>query len=103
MVFIGSPYDPGPHTFLEAQSFGAIVINGIKEGGARETFIEGKTGFNIAYKDSFALAEKILFILRNRDIALKMSLDAFENIQKNWKWEYVADRIAQAITDTWDK
>lgn len=60
-----------PNAVLESMAAGIPVV-ATAVGGCRELIVDGVTGFLIPPGDSQALAEKILFLLRNPDVAQQM-------------------------------
>lgn len=55
-----------PNVLLEAQSLGVPVV-APRVGGVPEVVEEGQTGFSVPDADAASLAEKLLFILRDRE------------------------------------
>jgi len=69
---------------LEAGASGKPVI-GANEGGLKETIIDNKTGFLINPSPE-NIAEKIILLNKNRELAKKMGLEAREYVKK-FDWE----------------
>ena len=69
-----------PNVFVEASSYGIPVIGGI-EGGASSAIIDQKTGFLINPKEVKYLSTKIILLLKNKSIAEKMGLAAFNKVK----------------------
>lgn len=64
-VYVLPSYREGtPRTVLEAMAMGRAIIT-TDAPGCRETVIEGKTGFLVPIKNSFAVAEKMLEFIDN--------------------------------------
>lgn len=77
-----------PMTWLEAMAMEkALVTSNI--GWAEEIMINGITGFTIDPKDHKKYAEKILFLLENKDVALNMGKAAREIVLQKFSTETV--------------
>lgn len=61
---VPSVYDNSPYTCLEAMSCGAAVI-GSSAGGTKEYIIDGESGLVIAPRDSQAIAEALITLLKD--------------------------------------
>jgi len=70
---------------LESLACGTPVI-AVNEGGYKETVKNGSTGYLIK-RDPTILANKILFLLRNKGKYKYLSKNGIQDVQKNWKWE----------------
>ena len=75
-----------PLTIIEAMLSGLPVV-ATSVGGIPEEVIEGRTGYLVEPKDSVGLAEAILKLLENKQLAIKMGSDgrriALGNFTKN--------------------
>lgn len=69
---------------LEAMAC-AVPVVAVREGGYKETVIDGETGYLIP-KDPYALAEKLEFLLSNAKIRSKMGEAARLYVEENWTW-----------------
>jgi glycosyltransferase involved in cell wall biosynthesis len=87
---IPSDYESFGLVALEAEASGVPVIAS-KRGGLRFLLEEGKTGLFLKNRTPHELANKIVFILRNRQLREEMSKNAIE-FAKSYSWELVAER-----------
>lgn len=69
----------------EAQACGTPCIT-FDSPGLRETVKDGYSGFIVEYGNWEKMAEKVIFLIKNRDLREKMSRNAFE-WSKNFSWE----------------
>jgi N-acetyl-alpha-D-glucosaminyl L-malate synthase BshA len=76
---------------LEAMASGLPVVT-TKVGGLPEIVTEGENGFLVEPKNPQQLAEKILFLLKNDELRLKMSLNNREKV-KQYRWENVVAQL----------
>ena len=61
--------------------------------GAREIVIDGKTGFLVPPKDISVLSEKLLFLLQNEEIAIKMGREGRKIVEEKFPVEKMVDEI----------
>jgi len=61
--------------------------------GARELVIDGETGFLVPPKNISILTEKLIFLLKNSDIACKMGSIGRERVKKLFPVEKMVDEI----------
>ena len=66
---------------LEAQAMGLPVI-GFDSGGFPETIINEKTGYIVRDRSSKELAEKVLYLVKNKNVYAEFSKDAILNSKK---------------------
>jgi glycosyltransferase involved in cell wall biosynthesis len=95
-LFAYAPYlEPlglGP---LEAMSMGIPVV-AVKEGGPRETIIDGYNGF-LVDRDTFQFGNKVLSILTDDSLRQELSRNALDSIQSYWNWDFSFERLNSAI------
>lgn len=70
---------------LESMASGTLVI-AANISSYREIIEEGKTGLFVEFNPE-ELANKILFVINNRSICLKMGEEGRKTIKKMWTWE----------------
>ncbi len=94
-VFCLPSYHEGlPRSIIEAMSMELpVVATDIR--GCREEVIEGETGFLIPVRDSKALAEKVLVLLRDKEMAQRFGKRARELVLE----QYVEKDIIQMQVD----
>jgi len=89
-----------PSVWLEA--FGRVAIEGMacgkplvstRVGGLAEINLDGETGLIVEPKNPSQLAEAILKILKNPDLAKEMSQKARERVEKFYTYEAVAEKL----------
>lgn len=77
------------NSFLEAMAAGIPII-GTPVGGIIDFLVDSVTGFCIKPEDAGALADKILYVLNNKDLVEKVKINALALVRKNYSWEIVA-------------
>lgn len=80
--------------YLEASACGLPVVGGIS-GGAPDALLEGETGFAVDGLNPAAVAEKILYLLDNPDVASKMGARGRQWIADEWEWKHWSNRFNQ--------
>lgn len=84
---------------IEAQACGTPVI-GTKIGGIPHAIKNGETGLLVLPKDSQKLAEAILKILEDKDLALSMGQKGHQRVMDKFTWEnssLIMDDIIRSI------
>lgn len=74
--------------FAEALACGTPVI-ATDVGGTRDIVKDGKNGFIVPQKDSEAIAEKLLLIYKDPQLALKLGRHGSKFIRDNFGWDSV--------------
>lgn len=87
-----SLWEPFGNVSLEAMAFGKPVI-ATDVGGIPEVVEDGVTGILIPPKDSGKLAEVIIYLLKNPEIAKKMGEAGRKRVQKYFTPERVGDEV----------
>jgi glycosyltransferase involved in cell wall biosynthesis len=75
--------EPFGITALEAMASGKPVI-AFASGGLSEIIVDGETGFLVRRRDHLALADKIMTLLEDRALAMKMGANARRLVEKNY-------------------
>lgn len=88
--------DPFPLVSLEAASHGKPIICFDKSGGTPE-FIESSMGFVVPYLDLYAMAEKIIYLAKNREIRIEMGNRAAEKVRRGNDVSVQAPKILEII------
>jgi len=91
-----SDYDPSPKAMNEAMNFELPIITTTIVGTAYDLVQDEKNGYIINVGDINALAQKIDYVNKNRDIAKKMGEKSLE-IVNEWTFEKDAYYINEAI------
>lgn len=81
-------------TLLEALACGTPCI-GSRVGGIPDTIIDGKTGFLVEPARPDQLAEKILMLLRDKDLRTDMGRDGRRFVEEHFSWEAKAKEHAE--------
>ena len=76
---------------------GTPVI-GVREGGVKESVIDGVTGF-LVEPDPHAIAARIAYVQEHPDARQAMSRRCVEYIRSQWTWQQAADRYEQAVVE----
>ena len=91
-VFVyGARMEPFGLAPLEAMACGLPVV-AVKEGGVRETVINGKTGF-LTQRDPCEFAEKIRLLLEDQDLTKCYGTQARQYIERSWTWELAVKKL----------
>jgi glycosyltransferase involved in cell wall biosynthesis len=81
---------------LEAMASGIPVI-GSDIGGITDIIEDRKTGLLVKSEDPDDLAEKILFILSNKNFRLNMSTEAMNLINQKFSWDTVTKQFVEVF------
>lgn len=81
-----------PITFLEANGCRCPVI-GSYAGGIADAIEDGKNGFLVPPDDEQALAERILTLFRNPDLADQIGRYGRQRVERYFTWEQITDRL----------
>lgn len=84
-------------TFIEANACNKPVIGG-RSGGAIEAVKDGVTGFLVDPQNENEVAEKIIFLLQDEELARKMGKDGRKRVEKDFSWENRANELAEQLT-----
>lgn len=80
--------------YLEASACGLPVVGGIS-GGAPDALLEGETGFAVDGLKPREVAEKIIYLLDNPEIASGMGARGRQWIIDEWEWRHWSVRFNQ--------
>ena len=84
--------------YLEASACGLPVVGGIS-GGAPDALLEGETGFAVDGLNPAAVAEKIIYLLDNPEIASAMGVRGRQWIVDEWEWRNWSARFNQLLSE----
>ena len=96
-IFVMPGISGGPQSTLEAMSKKCICIGGRNNALLHEIIINGKTGFEVKSYDPQALAERMEYILKNKNRMKKIGEAAYKNMLKKFTWQKVAENINKEI------
>jgi len=91
---IPSYYEPFGLVVLEANASQVPVVAS-RVGGLQTTIKDGETGLLFEPRNCLDLKEKILKLYTSKDLAEKITKNAYENVKKNYSWTNIADKIDQ--------
>ncbi|WP_342304731.1 glycosyltransferase family 4 protein [Methanolobus sp. ZRKC5] len=84
-----------PLTILEAMSVGTPVVS-LKVGGIPEIVTDGENG-SLVDDNANMIANGIISLYENKDMANNYKLKAYESINKEFNWEYVAKQYSELV------
>lgn len=82
--------------YLEASACGLAVIGG-KSGGAPDAVLEGETGYAVDGTSAAEVADAVIKLLLNPDLARAMGARGREWIIDEWRWDLWATRFASLL------
>jgi len=85
------------NSFVEALEAGLPII-GTPVGGITDIIEDGKTGLFVRLEDSADLAEKIIQLLEDKDLARRLAENGRKMVEERFSW----DKIAQNYGNTFD-
>jgi len=89
IVVIPSLYEAPSAVALEAMAMKKPVVAS-NVGGIPEVVVDGKTGFLVPSKNPKAIAEKVIFLLKNPQIAKEIGERGFQRVKGNFTQEKLA-------------
>ena len=96
VVVVPSISEPFSMVLLEAMSLGRPVV-ATACGGLPELIVDGETGFLVPVNDSGKLAEKILYLLQNKEMAERMGEKGQERARKVFNIDIFISRFINAF------
>jgi phosphatidylinositol alpha-1,6-mannosyltransferase len=84
-------------TLLEAGACRKPVVAG-RHGGVSDAVIEGETGLLVDPLDVDAVAEAIICLLKNREMAIQMGINAQNWIKREANWQHVATQTVALMS-----
>lgn len=93
-----SVLEPFGLTALEAMACETPVV-AVREGGYRETIIDGKTGF-LVDRNPIEIADKIRFLTSHPRAAQRMGRSARLHVVRNWSWERGIEKLNEYLEET---
>lgn len=95
LIATASLREPFGLAVLEAASCGLPVV-AIAEAGIKETVVNGETGF-LVNRDKKEMAEKILTLLKNKNLRKKMGQNARSHVLQQWSLEKAINNLKKAL------
>lgn len=83
--------------FLEASAVGLPVVAGVS-GGSPDAVRDGETGYLVDGRDLDALADRLVTLLTDRDLARRLGRAGRAWVEANWRWETQAARMAALLS-----
>jgi phosphatidylinositol alpha-1,6-mannosyltransferase len=83
--------------YLEASALGLPVVAGIS-GGSADAVRDGETGYLVDGRDPDALAERLVTLLTDRELAARLGAAGRAWVEAEWRWETQADRMAALLS-----
>ena len=80
---------------LEAMAAG-IPIVAVREGGVRETVLDGVTGF-LCGRDEQEFADRLLTLLEDNGLRERMGSEAAAYVRRDWTWEQTINQIEEIM------
>jgi glycosyltransferase involved in cell wall biosynthesis len=99
IFLLTSREDPYPLVCLEAAALGKPMVCFADAGGAPE-FVEDDCGFVVPYLDMMAMAERVIFLLDERERRLAMGEAAREKVTQRHDTSRAAPRIMEIMERT---
>lgn len=82
---------------LEAMACGTPVV-GVREGGVRESVIDGVTGL-LVERDPEAFAEAVIRILSDEQLAARYGTQGRSMVMEQWTWETSTRRLEEHLNE----
>jgi phosphatidylinositol alpha-1,6-mannosyltransferase len=82
--------------YLEASASGLPVIAG-DSGGAPDAVREGETGYVVSGRDVDQVADRIVQLLVNSDLARAFGAAGRAWVERDWGWDVVAARLGALL------
>ena len=83
--------------YLEASATGVPVVAG-RSGGAPESVQDGRTGYVVDGRSPGEIADAVIRILDDRELAAKMGAAGRRWVVDQWRWQIHTTRLAQMLT-----
>ena len=87
--------------FIEANACGTPVIGG-NAGGAPEAVEDGVSGFVVDGTDPAAVADKILLLMRDQDLARKLGEQGRKRVERDFTWDAARAKMIEANRELMD-
>ncbi len=85
-------YENFPFAILEAQSTGIPVIS-TKVGGIPEFLVDSENGFLVDPGNSTQITQRLLYLMRNPELAKKMGDNGRKKIEETFDWDLITKQV----------
>ena len=82
--------------YLEASACGLPVIGGIS-GGAPDAVLQGETGFSVDGRSAHEVAQAIVRVLTDKELAQRLGARGRQWIIEQWQWQIWSERFNQLL------
>ena len=82
--------------YLEASACGLPVIGGIS-GGAPDAVLQGETGFSVDGRSAHEVAQAIVRVLTDKELAQRLGARGRQWIIEQWQWRVWSERFNQLL------
>ena len=82
--------------YLEASACGIPVIGGIS-GGAPDAVLQGETGFSVDGRSAHEVAEVLVRVLADKELARRLGKRGRQWIIEQWQWQMWSERFNQLL------
>jgi phosphatidyl-myo-inositol dimannoside synthase len=82
--------------YLEASAVGLPVVAG-DSGGAPDAVLDGRTGYVVPGRDDAALVDRLVTLLRDRELRSRMGACGREWVERDWRWDVLAHRLTDLL------
>ena len=82
---------------IEAQAAWTPVI-AARSGGPMESVIDGESGFLVKPNSADEIADKLLYISQNKEVAKSMGISARRNVSTVFSWEKASEQLLEVFT-----
>jgi phosphatidylinositol alpha-1,6-mannosyltransferase len=83
--------------YLEASATGLPVVGG-DSGGAPDAILNGETGYVVSGGSHEAVAGRLIELLDDPPAAAAMGVKGQEWVDREWRWDLVAERLTEILT-----
>jgi phosphatidylinositol alpha-1,6-mannosyltransferase len=84
--------------YLEASAMGLPVVAG-DSGGAPDAVLAGETGYVVGGRDAAALADRLVTLLTDEALRVRLGAAGRAWVQRSWRWELMAARLRTLLAD----
>jgi phosphatidylinositol alpha-1,6-mannosyltransferase len=82
--------------YLEASACGLPVIGGVS-GGAPDAVLQGETGFSVDGRSAHEVAEVLVRVLADKELAQKLGTRGRQWVNEQWQWQIWSERFNQLL------